>query len=262
MTMKIWQSLVLVLLFCEGLEGKSPSTEVSEKVWDEVKEYMIPDQHPAKGPLEKIFSKSRVFSNFQSMEAAGFESATPQHHTQIIVTRHPKLSGYVIKAYLDIQKHHEGKPEHYFWVKRCIGARLLENSIQKHGYGHLLKVPKKWIYMLPDKPKAHPAYKPKRFILIEEDMDIYDNSLNEQMWGRPTISKELLKALFTVITEYGFHDCAKPANCPFSKDGRVALVDTQTFHKKNVAYKKLTPYLATKPRAYWKRLISKNRNGQ
>jgi|EndMetStandDraft_5_1072996.scaffolds.fasta_scaffold37093_2 hypothetical protein len=257
--MALLRSLIFTLLFFLSAEAASPSAFVSEAVWQQVKEYIMPNDHPAKSKLDKIFSHSRAFSNFDTMEAAGFAYAKPQHHTHIIVTRHPKLKGYVIKAYLDMQKYHLGQPEHFFWVKRVIGSRLIRDSIQAHQYGHLLKVPKKWIYLLPDKPSPPSAYLRKMFILVEEDMDIYNDVKNEQMWGSPSATKELLRALFTVITEHGFFDCAKPANCPFSKDGRVALVDTQTYYKKRVKYSKLTPFLSPAGRIYWKKLIEKNK---
>lgn len=232
----------------------TPSPLVSEEVWREVKDHMIPDDHPVKEKLDRIFSSSRALYNMKSMVKAGFDAAQPQHHTHIIVTRHPLLKGYVIKAYLDKQKYHLHKREHFFWVKRVIGAKLLQKAIKAHGYEHLLKVPKKWIYLLPDKPSPPSKHRRKIFILVEEDMNIYDDLTNEQMWGSKAVTKELLKAVYTVTTEFGFFDCAKPANCPFSKDGKVAFVDTQTYYKKRVKYKKLTPFLSSSMRSYWKKL--------
>ena len=62
-----------------------------------------------------------------------------------------------------------------------------------------------------------------------------------------------------MATRLGLKDCTKIANCPFSKDGRVAFVDTQTFNKPPVRYYKLIPYLTTKKREYWKKLNSKEK---
>jgi hypothetical protein len=70
------------------------------------------------------------------------------------------------------------------------------------------------------------------------------------------VTPELLKALYTVITELGLFDCAKPANCPISKDGRVAFVDTQSYHSKKVKYHKLTHFLSPNMRQYWLSLIA------
>lgn len=245
-------------LFLYAELPKSPNKHVNDEVWSGVKDYLLPNDHPIKKRLDKIFSSSRALRDMKSMKKAGFESADPQHHTQIIVTKHPAIKGYIIKTYLDEQPYHSYQPEYYFWVKRIIGARILEKSIRKHKFQHLLKVPKKWLYLLPEEPSPPSDYLRKNFILVEEDMDIYNDRKNEMMWGSPAVTKELLEALYIIITEGGFFDCSKPANCPFSKDGKVAFVDTQTYNKKNIRFHKLTPFLSPQMSLYWRHLI---RNG-
>lgn len=233
----------------------TPSIHVSEALWGEVTEFLLPNEHPVKGQLDEIFLTSRAIINRQSMVEAGFDDAKPQHHTRIIVTRHPKLKGYIIKAYLDDEDYHSGHPEQYFWIKRATGARLIQNSIRAHQYEHLFKVPKKWIYLLPDEPSPPRDYLRKIFILVEEDMDLLDEKQNMAKWGSDEVTKELLKALYTITTELGLFDCTKLDNCPFSKDGRVAFIDTQSYHKSYVKYHKLTPHLNPSMRSYWKKLI-------
>ncbi|MDP1881064.1 MAG: hypothetical protein Q8K60_09025, partial [Parachlamydiaceae bacterium] len=217
------------------------------------------DYHPVKIQLDSIFQSFRAIKDINSMVAAGFSRALPQHHTKIIVTKHSQIPGYIFKAYLDEQKYHSGEPEHYFWIKRVEGALLIDKAIKLHGYGHLLKVPKKWIYLVPDDPSPPSNYLRKVFILVEEDMNIYDDFTNLSLWGSPAVTVELLNAFYTIITELGLRDCAKPANCPISKDGRVAFVDTQSHLKKSVNYQKLTPYLSPVMRAYWLGLISQGK---
>lgn len=233
----------------------SPSKYISNDIWLQLHPFIMPDDHPIKQKLDKIFSASRALCDLQSMIAAGFEPALPQHHTQIIVTKHPELKGYIVKAYLDIQEYHSGKPEYYFWKKRITGAQLIKKSIKNHKFEHLLKVPKKWIYLLPDEPSPPPNYLRKMFILVEEDMNIYDDRTNEALWGSSLVTNELLDALYTIITELGLRDCAKPANCPISRDCRVAFVDTQSYHAKTVNYYKLTPYLSPPMQQYWIELV-------
>lgn len=233
----------------------SSSPSISNSLGSQLTPFLIPSHHPAKIKLDHLLADLNAFYDLHSMEAAGFEPALPQHHTQIIVTRHPELKGYVIKAYLDIQDYHSGKPEYYFWIKRILGAQLVREAIESHGYDHLLKVPRKWIYQLPTTHSAPHSLK-KNFILVEEDMDIYDDPTNAALWGSEWVTKELLQALYTIITELGLFDCAKPANCPISKDGRVAFVDTQSFHVKQVKYQKLTPYLSPAMQNYWLELIT------
>ncbi len=233
----------------------SPSKYVSQQVWEQVKPFLIPDDHPIKPTLDQIFSASRAILDQQSMIAAGFDPAEPQHHTQIIVTRHPLVKGYVFKMYLDEQKYHKNQPEHYFWILRATGAQLVQESIQKHHYEHLFKVPRKWIYLLPDEPSPPSHYLRKFFILVEDDMELFSNKKNEKLWGGPWVTKELLKALYTVVTELELFDCAKPANCSFSIDGKAAFVDTQSFYRGHVRYEKLTPFLSPSMQKYWRALI-------
>jgi hypothetical protein len=142
-----WTFLLLyfvLLCFFEIEANQNHSFYVSPIVWEQVKDYLLPETHPLKSNLDQIFLNSRAFADEQSLKAAGFEPAHPQPHTGIIVTRHPDLRGYVIKAYLDQHDYHDGKPEHIFWLKRVKGAELIRAAIPVHQYMHLFKVPLKW----------------------------------------------------------------------------------------------------------------------
>lgn len=249
------QFIICILSLC-GWAHAAHATPSTHHIQKEIQPYLIPETHPAKKVLDEIMAQADapVFFDMPSMMAAGFDFAIPQRKTGIIVTRHPKLPNLVIKAYLDTQEYYEGKPEHYYWIKRVQGANLIRSAIKKHSFEHLLKTPNKWIYELPDMPyKAFPE-KRKLYILIEDDMDILDDAESKARWSSPHATKELIFALHTIITEFQFKDCAKPANCPFSNDGRVALVDTQSFYKKSVGYYKLTPYLTPEMQKYWQSL--------
>lgn len=254
-----------MLIFTDAMRADqealvNSSIYVSDGVWAGVKDYLIPNEHPIKGTLDQIFSRSRALSDKESMVAAGFAPAVTQKHTGIIVTRHPELQGYVIKAYLDKEPYHDGKPEHHFWIKRVKGAQLVRASIAAHHYESIFKVPKKWIYLLPDEPSPPHRYLRKMFILVEEDMDLLDDKTNEQVWGSRWVTEDLLDALFTLTTEVGLADCTKPQNCPFSIDGKVAFIDTQTFNTDYVKYQRLTPFLSSPMRDYWKKITKGKKN--
>ncbi len=241
----------------DNIHSTSPSIHVSDKVWSQVFDFLLPDDHPAKNTLDEIFSSSRAIYNMESMIAAGFDHAIPQHHTHIIVTRHPKLKGYVIKAYLDEQKYHENQPEHYYWIKRVRGSRLIQASIEAHHYESIFKVPRKWIYLLPDEPSPQAKSLHKMFILIEEDMNIYELEENIHHWLNDT-TEELLKALYVVTTELGLRDCTRPTNAPYCLDGKIAFVDTQSFYE-DVKFKGLLPCLSPPMKQYWRQLFKKRR---
>jgi hypothetical protein len=256
------RKLFFTLLFLIGrlyIEAIAPNPYVKEDVWEQVSPYLIPDDHPAKEILDSIFSKSRIIKNIESMEKAGFKNVFPQKYTRIIVTTHPDLPGYIIKVYLDDQEYYLKRPEHYHYIKRAKGVRMIQNIIDEKGWNDQFKAPKKWIYPLPPAPPSPDNPLQKYFLLIEDDMDIYSKSVNEKMWKSDKVTYELLDHLYFITESKGFHDCAKPANIPFSKDGRVAFVDTQTHNRWPVKYYKLGPCLSKKNRIYWEMLTTNSK---
>lgn len=236
-----------------------PSIHVNQETWNQVKNYIMPDHHPIKSKLDAIFHHSRALSDRNAMQAAGFEISMPRHHNQMIIASHPKLKGYLIKAYLDDQPYFQGKPEHHFWLKRIKGAQLIRKFIKTHHYGNLFKVPKKWIYPLPKEPLPLSSQLHKKFILVVEDMHIFDDKINQELWGSPQVTENLLKALYKITTELGLYDSSKPDNCPFSLDGRIAFIDTELYHSNRVKYEKLTPFLSPSLQEYWLTLTKSRR---
>lgn len=231
------------------------SKQIDKEVWKLVHPHLLPWDHPIRKKLDKVFMRSRATLSPQSMRKAGFSHYKPRHFTRLVVTSHPELPGYILKLYLDAQSHHHGKEEYEHWLERIKGAHLIEGVIKKNLWTHLFKVPKKWIYPLPAKPSPPRGYPAKKFIIVEENMEIYSDAINEKIWGSDAVNKEILSALHTIFTELGLRDCAKPANIPFAKDGKIAFIDTQFFHEDTVRYKRLTPFLSKKLRPYWKNLF-------
>lgn len=262
------QFLILItsLLYQQELKGNSERSvhKTLDKQsninndWKEIKPYLIPNNHPIKKRLDAIFSQSRVLADWDSLMAAGFSALPPQPNTQIIVAKHPDLPGYVIKTYLDTQAYFRNRPEDYHWIRRIRGARLIQKYLKKYRYRNLLKVPKKWIYLLPTHPSFPQHQLQKKTLLIAEDMEIFDEKTNEALWGSEQVTTELLDALYKITTDLGLRDSAKPSNCSFSKDGKAAFVDTEIYHRNGVRYDKLTPHLSPTMRAYWEEMTGKS----
>jgi hypothetical protein len=246
--------LFICLFIFGSVEAASPHPYIKEKIWDYVTPYLIPDDHPAKAKLDEIFSKTRVTTSIKTMEKAGFRNVVPQKFTHIIVTSHPELEGYIIKVYLDAHRYYKQRPEYMYYVWRAMGSRKIQKLLDEMGWNDTFKVPKKWIYPLPAEPSPPAELIRKNFILIEEDMDIFDTAENNRCWESDLVDKELIDKFYYIVTELGLSDCAKPPNAPFSKDGRIAFVDTQTFDSWPVSYEKLTSFLSDEMRAYWKQL--------
>jgi hypothetical protein len=230
------------------LHGSSQFQQVKQAVTP----YLIPEEHPIKLVLDQIFSASDVCFTFDTLKAAGFTCRKLQKHTRLIIAKHPSLPEYLFKLYLHIQPYHSNKPEYYFWVSRILGAEKIRQRIEQRNLNALFKVPKKWIYFLPRMSLGAEDYYPKYTLLVEEDMQLLSEDENLLLWESGAVSKQLLDELLTIVTEIGLDDCLKPDNIPFSLDGRVSFIDTQSFGKRKIDYKNLLPYLSEENKAYWK----------
>lgn len=232
---------------------------VSDELWDELSPYFLPEDHPARPVLDQIFSQSRATLSLKSLKKAGFIDPKPRKWTHVVVTRHPDVPGIIFKIYLDAQRNFKQRTEYQQWIQRIEGALLIEQMVQVHGWEHIFKVPKKWIYPLPEEPNPPKEFIRKNFILLAEDMDILPQEENYAKWKTDWINREKIDAIYAICEELGLYDSAKPDNIPFSRDGRIAFVDTQTVNRWPVAYRKLTPFLTTTMQEYWKSLTKSKR---
>lgn len=249
--------LLLIILCTFPIEAAyyRPS-HVSKKRWEEVKPYFLPENHPIKRKLDVLFSqKKRILLNKRSLKKAGFSNPVPQETTRVIVTTHPSLPGYIIKTHLDAQKARKNLPEEHFWKLRIQGISLIRKLVAEKGWSETFALPKKWIYPLPSKPAPPSAFQRIDFILVEEDMRLLERKVNENKWKSKTVDQELLGKVYTILEELGLSDCAKPDNIPFTIEGKIAFIDTQSFHDWPVRYFRLNPYLSLKSKKEWKQLI-------
>lgn len=225
---------------------------VSEEVWQQIHPFLLPDNHPIKKSLDQIFRQSRVLESTSMMKLAGFDLIT---HTQnsMKIASHPRLKGYLIKAYLDS----ENVQEWLLWKRRIEGAQVIQKSIDQHGFGAIMKVPKKWIYPLPPKPKSKAAH-PRQFILVVEDMRLLSNKKNLAAYKKK-ITPEKLDALYILFTENLLIDSVFADNVPFSKDDKIAFIDTEHFNDTTQPLRlyRFAQYLSPQMHAYWEALLIK-----
>lgn len=239
-------------MFCFAYE-RHPS--IDPTLWNSLAPYFLPENHPIKNKLDRIFTKSRAIEDLRSLHRAGFSTTKPRRWTRLVVTSHKKVPGYIFKLYLDSQRFHQKQPEHHFWVLRIKGAQLIREEIKKRGLQEIYKVPKKWIYPLPVHPSPSQEARRKNFILVEQNMEIYPDSKNEKIWGSEKVTAPFLQTFYRFVSDLGLWDCAKPANAPFAKDGRIAFIDTQSFYRWPVKYDRLTPFLSPPMQDYWNQLL-------
>jgi hypothetical protein len=221
----------------------------------ELELYLLPENHPLKPLLDTLFSNARVCLDIKSMKKAGFIDPYPRKFTRLVVTHHPLLEGYIIKLYLDAQRYHKNQSELQHWLNRIRGAHLIREHIKQNKLEHLFKVPQKWVYRLPEFPSPPAEVIQKNYILVVEDMQLTRRQENKEIWSSKIVTPELLHNLYDLLNALGLHDCGSIDNIPFSQDGRITFIDTESFDQWPVNLKKLTPYLSPEMKKYWVQII-------
>jgi len=228
-------------------------SDVSDDVWSEVKPYLLPFDHPLKNKLDKLFTTFRVTDNPATVKKAGFLRSTPAAFSNAIVSRNENLSGYYFKFYHD---HQQIDVESKQWIDRAFEARSLKKAIKDHGYQKYFKVPKKWIYLIPDNPQSTGPY-PKHFILIATKINTTKGHINRFKW-QTEVSRKLLDAVWIINQQEGLVDSCVGHNLPFTKDNKLAYIDLEQHHKWPVPFHRLNGYLNPEMQDYWKKLIDNN----
>lgn len=230
---------------------------VEESVWIQLEPYLLTESHPLKRKLDKIFSKTRVLHDDASLVKAGFRGKEPPSHSKAVVIRHPSMPGYIFKIYTDSKKsYYRDQPEYISWLQRARGARLVKRAINELGYQDTFKVPRKWIYALPAKPKAKKGTLAKNFILVADEMDLEPWPVIQKSWRDGTLNKEHLDKLFTLINKIGLRGGCKYDNIPLCKDGRIAFIDTQNHLRWPLPYYRLFGVLNKELKNHWVSLMS------
>lgn len=235
--------------------GYSKPSSLTKEEWEQVQPFLLPLDHPAKQVLDLIHKKIRMTTSFETIILAGFR-VIRENSRGMIVAEHPKMPGYLIKTVLDDDR--VAKPDWVLWHRRALGAAFIEANIEKNHFEKWLKVPKKWLYPIPNecKPRQGQGIYPKQFILVVEKMDVYDHKQNKKKY-RHEMTREKLKALYTVLTEERLYDSMFIDNAGFCKDGKMAFIDTEYYHdKRALKYEKLNGYLSSDLLSYWKQLTN------
>jgi len=228
---------------------------VTPEIWEKVQPYLLPENHPVKSKLDRLFARTRVTFTNQSFKEAGFKRNRIGRFSRVMASGNPELPGVFIKAFADTELHIT--QDWFKWMHRIEGAKSVHACIHRHGYQNKFKVPQKWIYPLPAQPSPPTTEKVlrKNFILVAEDMQIYEHERNNDLYKKK-MTKELLDAIYTIIQEEGLWDSCYAFNIPFSKaDNKLSFVDTEYHHKWPVPYYKFTKYFSKDMAKYWEYLI-------
>lgn len=213
--------------------------------------HLLPVTHPAMDILDSLFSQDRVTENLHTFSAAGFEMIDMTSGSFVIVARHPALSGYVLKIYLDSEKRIKKEKPHWEWLlRRCIGAKRIKELIQEKQIKYFV-VPDKWIYILP--PISFSERTKQPILVIETDMQVQSKEKTIQAW-KTQMTPRRLQELF-LIFKHGCGSTHVDINVPYTHKGVFAFIDTENPYKGH-DLKKVRKYLSKEMQKYWDRLIS------
>ena len=225
---------------------------VPPALWEDLKPYFLPVNHPIKANLDRLFHRNRATLSLESFKNAGFQ-ARFHSRVNLVIGQHAQFQGYLFKVYLDTQP---DICEWSNWVRRIEGAHAIKACIKRHGYKHF-SVPSKWIYPLPQDPSPpfSEKYHRKNYILIVEDMHLVNSTQNLKSFKKK-MTPQLLKELYTILSEEGLIDSVYPDNIPFTKRGQIAFIDTEHHHLAPIPYDKLTPFLSADMQDYWQSITN------
>lgn len=224
---------------------------VDYNVWIYLQPYFLPENHPVKPKLDRLFSK-RVTKSSATLKKAGFTQPNPKKFSKTIVSKNKDIPGYIFKLFSDEQK------EIYNWrqlFNRVTGALYIQDALNRYNINHMFVVPSKWIYPLPGEPSPPANLDRKNFIVVENLLDIYMGKENNKMWQSPIINSINLTWVYLLLSELGLDDSPYSFNMPITKDHRIAFIDTEHHHRWPVPFFKLLAYLSPEMSNHWKMLI-------
>lgn len=219
---------------------------ISNETWEQVYPHPLPDNHPTKKTLDKIFSKP-CLQNGITLYQAGFRFINNKNPKKVIVAKHPELPGCIVKLFLDNQPAGE---EWKHWFKRIEGSNLIRETIEEKAYSASFKVPHKWIYFLPYGKFSGMG---RLCVLIVEDMEVVKHSENRSHW-KNNATYEQIYMYWDLLETLGLFDSIYIDNIPYCKDGRYAFVDTEHFLKWPIDYAKFNHNLKNGKLQFWKNL--------
>lgn len=233
----------------------APSPYVSPVIWETVKPYFLPENHPVKAKLDRLFSK-RVTQTSNSLKKAGFTQPDPRRFSKTIVTKNKNVPGYIFKFYSDEQK---GLADWLLLLNRVTGAIYIQDALNRYNINHLFAVPTKWIYPLPSDTSPPATMQRKNFIVVENAIDLYSKKENNKMWKDITIiNPNTLAWIYRLLQDLGLSDSPYNFNMPIAKDHRITFIDTEHHHKWPVPHHKLWPFLSPEMGACWNSICERD----
>lgn len=227
---------------------------IPKNVKVKLRPYIIEDQHPMKNKLDQIFYQQRVTTNKKTFKKAGFKTLRKGPRSYVHVARHPSLSGYLVKAYMDDElREKRNRPSWHWLAKRCEGAEKIDQIIKSRKIRFFTVAPK-WIYALPEHPSppSDSSHTRHYALLLAKDMNLVSKDINLHVWSHD-VTEAHLNELYTIISR-AKGSSYRPDNITFTKQGVFAFIDTE-YPSHGPDYKSIRPFLSPDMRDYWDRLV-------
>lgn len=186
---------------------------------------------PIAALLPSLFTDPKMFGSYRRFSAAGFSLVVHAPHKMMAGT-HDLAPGYIFKKFNDDKN---GQIVNY--LRRIEGARLLRAFIADRGFTRVV-CPRKWLYELP-------SSFPHRYLVVAERLRLVGLPQTERAYGR--IGKTQTRELATVLYYFrGLNSTA--SNLPYTKDDKIAFIDTERWHHKKDFLRKVGDRLPAKRR--------------
>lgn len=208
--------------------------------------FLLPQRHELRGVLDAIFIQGSPLKNRANFLSAGFKMIC-QRSSSMVVAKHNKLPGYLIKGYLDEEKNNSTRNRR--WLQnRCLGAENIRNLIAQKKI-KFFTVPDKWIYILPGFETFNDQ---NNALLVVSDMQLASNEKTKWAW-KNAITKQHLDELYCILS-HGFASTYLIGNIPYTKSGNFTCIDTE-YPERLLPYHKVSSHLSDEMRAYWEKLV-------
>ena len=189
-----------------------------------------------------LFVDPDMFESSGAFRKAGFRLVDRSSPDKIMVGAHEAAPGYFFKKYRNARRLDE-QLENY--QTRIAGARALHTHIAARGLSRVT-VPRKWLHELPAafaqrrKEKLLPSH-----VLIVDRLQIMDKHATEREYG--DIDEQTLRELCVAVARFPGLD-STPKNVPFTEDGRIAFIDTESWagHREREPLKYIRAHLSPK----------------
>lgn len=190
---------------------------------------------PAALNLDKLFRDRHMFDSADDWRSTGFHIVRA-HETRLLVAGHKSVDGILFKKYpKTTEKTWKEQLENY--ERRIAGVNLIRSVISELNLKSIV-APQKWLLQLPSMFASHgqPSY-----ILAVEKCDLLDREKSRRRYE--DIDEHVLRELVAVLFRFcGYDSSAK--NVPFTRDGKLAFIDTDRWKQPKLEKLKKRKYMA------------------